>query len=332
MVRGWLRAPVVHFLLLGGLLFALRGLLPAERAERAAVVVSEQRVGQLAADFARQWGVPPDRQQLGALIEEAIDEDLLELEARRLALDLGDQVIHQRLVQKMRAVAADPAQGEAELIRQARELGLDDDLVIRRHLRQTMRLLLARDPAGPPSEADLAAWLERHRDRFLQSAAVSFSQVFVSAAADREGLARRAAAVARRLPPRAPTPGEAAALSDPFPLALEGTARSRGDLARTFGPGFADAVMDLAPASWSSPIPSPFGLHLVWVHERIPERLPPLDQVRRQVAQGLAEERAAVNLSRGLAALRGRYEVRVQWPAEVVARHRPNGSEDGSAP
>jgi hypothetical protein len=53
-----------------------------------------------------------------------------------------------RLIQKMRAVTANPWRGEGELYREAVALGLDDDLVIQRLLRQKMRLLLQHSRRG----------------------------------------------------------------------------------------------------------------------------------------------------------------------------------------
>jgi parvulin-like peptidyl-prolyl isomerase len=322
----WLREPTVHFLFLGGLLFVVRGVLlapggeSAARAKRAPVNLSSAQVRELAAGFGEQWGSPPSHAQLAALVEEAVDEALLEREARRLALDLGDRTIRQRLIQKMRAVAADPALGEEELYRAALELGLDDDVVVKRHLRQKMRLLLEQEAhAAPFSDDELASALERHRDRFVQPATVSFSHVFVSAGAHGESLGDRAAALAAEVRSLPRPPAEAAELSDPFPLAPRLDGRSQAVIARHFGADFAAAVMALEPGEWSEPIASPFGLHLVWVHEHSGERLPPLATVRGQIAHIIAQERRLARVRQGLDRLRQLYEIRIEWPEEATA-------------
>jgi hypothetical protein len=358
--RDWIRAPAVHFLLLGGLLFAAerawhaargeggppaaaptpaagprqvredfkRWGYPAARAEREAaarrerqpIVISAVRLLEIREAFVRESGAPPDPVQLEGLVQQAVDEELLEREARWLALDLGDRGIRQRLVAKMRAVSRDPSLGEAELYRQALDLGLDDDVAVRQHLRQKMRLLLQEDPADrPPTDRELAACLKRHRERFRQPTAVDFTQVFVRAAVDPDSLDERAAAVAERLREEPLSPEAGAGLSDPFPLAARLEGQSRSEIASRFGDEFAAEVLALPPAAWSAPIASPFGLHLVWVHARHSEQTPPLDSVRGQLVPILYEERAAARLATGLDRLRRLYTIRIERPEELAS-------------
>jgi hypothetical protein len=56
---------------------------------------------------------------------------------------------------------------------------------------------------------------------------------------------------------------------------------------------------------------SPFGLHLVWVHEKVSGRLPALDTVWRQIAGEMLQERGAERLADGLRRLRSLYDVRI---------------------
>lgn len=319
---GWLRSPIVHWMVIGGLLFAGREAwrvpdgTPTSRVERAPVVISAQRITQLQADFAQQWGAPPTRAQVQALIEHAIDDEVLSREARVLRLDLQDRSVRLRLIQKMRALSTDPRRSDEELYREAVALGLDDDVVIQRLLRQKMRLLLQQDPHEPPlQERDIWEYLERHRDRFLQPATVTFSQIFLSARARGDRLAAQAEATLADLRARSLPPEAAAARSDPFPLGRQLRAQPRPALTRAFGAAFAEQVFALAPQTWSVPLASPFGLHLVWVHEQTPERLPPPEVVWSQVGSAVLEARAAARLAHGLQRLRQRYEVRVESPA-----------------
>jgi hypothetical protein len=309
-------------MVIGGLLFAGREAwrvpdgTPTSRVERAPVVISAQRITQLQADFAQRWGAPPTRAQVQALIEHAIDDEVLSREARVLRLDLQDRSVRLRLIQKMRALSTDPRRSDEELYREAVALGLDDDVVIQRLLRQKMRLLLQQDPHEPPlQERDIWAYLERHRDRFLQPATVTFSQIFLSARARGDRLAAQAEATLADLRARSLPPEAAAARSDPFPLGRQLRAQPRPALTRAFGAAFAEQVFALAPQTWSVPLASPFGLHLVWVHEQTPERLPPPEVVWSQVGSAVLEARAAARLAHGLQRLRQRYEVRVESPA-----------------
>lgn len=336
MPRRWLHAPIVHFVLIGGLLFGLSearrpsdgpppdgkptAATPPPADTRGPIVFSAARVRQLHADFVDQFGRSPSRDELAAFLQQAADNEMLEREARQLALGFGDPSIRLRLIQKMRAVSADPAKTDEALYREAVQLGLDDDLVIRRLLREKMRILLRRDPADPPiDEKGVREYLERHRDRFVRAEAVTFSHVFVSPGAHGERVRQEAEATLRRLSSRAVPPEASDDLSDPFPLGLELRGWSQATLARHFGAEFADRILALEPGKWVGPIASTLGLHLVWVHEKIPGAMPSLTVVWPRVARELLEARAAENLASGLGRLRSLYEVRVELPGEMSA-------------
>ena len=112
----------------------------------------------LSAEFAERWGSPPSAAQQRALVEQAAQEEMLFREARLLALGLGDGSVRRRLVEKMRLVSDRPGRSEDELVREAIELGLDDDVVIRRLLVEKMRLVLRQEAGGTPiADLDLRA-------------------------------------------------------------------------------------------------------------------------------------------------------------------------------
>jgi hypothetical protein len=117
------------------------------------------------------------------------------------------------------------------------------------------------------------------------------------------------------------TPPEAAGnLSDPFPLGLQVRAQSRSGVARYFGADFAEQVFNLQAETWAGPVTSPFGLHLVWVHEKTPEQMPPLDTVWQQVAREILQERAEERFTSGLRRLRTLYDIRIERGDSDVAQ------------
>jgi peptidyl-prolyl cis-trans isomerase C len=230
----------------------------------------------------------------------------------RLRQDCGDRVVRTRLAQLASFVGE--SGGEEELVHDARRLGLDkSDLVVRRYLVQTMRLIAGRPGRGDTvTEADLAAWFEAHRDQYRQPARIDLTHVYLSRDRRRATLAADAAALLARLRAGRVPPGRAKGLGDPFIRGCELTANSPGDLDRTFGPGFADAVAGLPVGVWSGPIPSAYGLHLVWVRRRAPATTPPLAAVRNQVVQALLEERRQARIRKRLDEWRRRYVVVVE--------------------
>jgi hypothetical protein len=327
-MRRWLRSPGLHFVVIGAVLFAVSALRSPSspdqgKIDREPILISGKHIRVMREDFAKRWGSMPTREQLTALINQAIDDELLYREARVLALDFEDGSVRRRLVEKMRAVSDLPGRSDEDLYREARALGLDDDLVIRRLLIAKMRLFLQRDLHGAPlAEKDLQEYLDRHRDRFTQPSEVTFSQVFLSTGTHRDRPEKDAKAVLAQLHGRPPSAAIVSELSDPFPLGLEFRAYSRTRIASRFGKSFADRVFDCENGIWSGPIASPYGLHWVWVHEKSPERMPPLAAVRQRIVQAVMAEHAAVQLARGLARLRSLREIRVEGGKDLAVPGR----------
>lgn len=324
----WLRRalhhPVVHFTAVGAILFTLRnGWQPAEEtttATRQQIVVTAERVGHLRSDFQQRWGAPPTPSQLRALINHAVEDEMLYREARILALGFKDGSVRRRLVEKARVVSSHPARSQEELYRSALALGLDDDVIIRRLLAEKMRLLLQHDPQdGPIPESAMQDYLERNHKRFVQPETVTLTHVFFSKSARRDHMTVDATAALARIGTQAPS-STVVESGDPFPLGQRLRGYSRQQLISRFGQTFADAVFALEPRTWSDPLATAYGLHLVWVDEHQPERLPTLSAVREPIALELSKQRAAENLQRGLQRLRNLYEIRIEAaPVDVVA-------------
>ena len=69
-LRALLREPLLHFLLLGGLLFALPGLTRApDQTNTRETRVTAEKVEQLVAQFSRTWMRPPSEEELAGLME-----------------------------------------------------------------------------------------------------------------------------------------------------------------------------------------------------------------------------------------------------------------------
>ena len=322
-LRRWARRPVLHFALIGATLLVLRGSWRAETGSagslaRAPIIIAAERVRQMQSEFQDRWGAPPTAAQLRALVNQAVEEELLYREARVLALGFQDASVRRRLLEKARALNLRPTRGDADLVQEAVALNLDDDVVIRRLLAEKMRLVLRQGAyGGPLPEAAMQDYLERNRERFTLPETVTFTQLFFSTRT-RERATETAAAARVQLVSQPPS-AAAQRLSDPFPLGLHLTAYTPTQLMGRFGKAFADQVLALDPGQWSGPLASPYGVHLVWVHEHLPARLPPLDAVRESVTLALAKERAAQNLERGLARLRRLYEIRIEGNAAALS-------------
>jgi peptidyl-prolyl cis-trans isomerase C len=281
--------PVLHFLLIGAALFAMSRWIPATRAP---VVVPEDDVARRAREWAWQHGEQPDAATERTIEQEAVDDAVLYRSAVDTGVDLSDARLHERLLGFPRA-----------------------DTVERRHVTQLMRLAAERlDPADLPSESDLAAYLAAHADAFAEPPTLSLTHVYFAADRRGPGLARDARAALDAVRRGTISPADTVSLGDAFVAGATVHGASRAQLEAVFGSEFAAAVWDATPGTWVGPVPSSYGLHLVWVAERTPGRLPSLDAVRSRVLQAMLFERRAARRAERVRALRALYAARVADP------------------
>jgi len=285
---------------------------------RAPIVITATRVDEIREDYARTLQTVPTAADVAALVAREADEEMLYREALLLGLDRGDRAVKWRIVEKMHFLFGDQA-GDADAVyRRGMALGLDrDDIVVRNAMVTKMRLLAktasrTEEPSGPALDAALAAYLAAHADAFARNARVSLTQIYLSADKHGDALAADAAALLARLRADGTPPSAAARLGDPFPAGATVSDAASTTVAKLFGDPLAAAVAKLPVGRWSDPIPSPYGLHLVWVSGRTAADLPPLDAVRERVLRAYRAERRDHYLARMMTELRAAYAVEVE--------------------
>lgn len=310
-MKRWLKAPALHMLALGALLFGLieiRGgaLLP----RKPRIEIPAHRLEQMAREFVADTGRRPTRDEWEQMVDLQVDDEVLYQYA--LALGMHENSAAQaRLAQIADFVEANPHEAtQAGKAAAAMELGLHEgDLVVRRILVDSAKRLirgvvLLQEPAPEIVEQFYAA----HAGEFTRPARIRVSQVAVNGFvhADSEERARRLLARIRaeKLDFEA-----ALALADVTPAPVHLGLMSEQDLQSELGGDFATAVMKLRPGSWSEPVPSDYGHHLVWVHEFEEARVLPLDSVRDQVEQAVLQKLADDWLRLRLRELRAEFEI-----------------------
>jgi parvulin-like peptidyl-prolyl isomerase len=99
-----LKEPFIHFLLIGGLLFLLYGMLNKERDE-SEIVIDDNLVNELVAKWELKRNRQPTFEELENLIEEYIQQEVLYKEALVMKLDHNDEIVKRRLAQKMEFIS-----------------------------------------------------------------------------------------------------------------------------------------------------------------------------------------------------------------------------------
>jgi hypothetical protein len=282
----WLREPLLHFLLLGVLLFGLFQWLGGDSGPQSnRITVSPARVQQLASAFTKVWQRPPSEAELKGLVDDYVREEIAYREAIAMGLDRDDTIIRRRLRQKLEFLVEDAAS------------------------------------ATPPTEAELQAFLDAHPGEFSVEPQVSFRQVYVDPSIGGDAGAR-AQDLLRRLRDAGPDAridevGDSLMLDPEVPLLRQ------DGVARLFGAEFAAQVVTLQPGRWEGPVQSGYGLHLVMLRELVPGREATLDEVRRDVERELVGQRRRDQLAAMYDELLGKYSVTIERPSSQPPAEAP---------
>lgn len=272
-----LKDPLVHFLAIGVALFAIsawRGESVTTGRER--IVVTAEQVAAARSAAAVLQGREPTPEELAALVEPTVRDEVLYREAVALGLDENDDEVRRRLVEKMGYLTQDLADPE------------------------------------PSSEDELRAFYAASPELFTIPALVTFDQVFFSPGARGAALeADAAAGLAALRAGRAP-----AEVGDRTPLRESYVDAPREQVAVLFGAALADALFDAPAGDWTGPYRSDFGLHAVRLQTRSAARLPPYEEIAARVAEEFGAARRREANEQAYREMRARYDVVIEPPEE----------------
>jgi hypothetical protein len=282
-VKKLLREPLVHFLLLGAVLFAAYGTLMKRTSnEPGRIVVSQVRIEHLADGFARTWLRTPTAEELEGLIRDYIREEVYYREAMAMGLDRDDTIIRRRLQQKLEFVSEDIS-----------------------------------DFARPTDE-ELHVFLQDHPDQFRPERRFTFHQVYLSLARHRDSLAGDTAELLRQLK-LSGNSSDTSTLGDPSLLEQQFSNVEATEIAKQFGEKFAGALNDLPLGEWQGPVESTYGAHLVFVEERTELRSLALEAVRDAVRREWLNARRLESNKKFYDSLRKRYTIDIEPKPAIIS-------------
>jgi parvulin-like peptidyl-prolyl isomerase len=240
--------PLFQFLILGALLFMSVSFVQKQRDnDSREITIDNDRVNLIIENYAGQTGQLPTKQQLDALIDDYIKEEISYREAKKMGLDKDDEIIRRRLSQKYEF--------------------LHSDL----------------EATGDPTEEQLKTFYKNNPSLFSSDTTVSFSHVYFSTDNSSDDAARqRALQVLHELQnsnvQHAPERG------DHFPLQYDYTDQSLLDIKQNFGDKpIADSLFHSATNTWIGPVQSGYGWHLLFISKRINSKLLPYESVKADV-------------------------------------------------
>jgi hypothetical protein len=146
-VKRLLREPLVHFLALGALMFAVYAMVAGRDRDPDAIVIGQGQIEMMSAVFERTWQRAPTRDELQALIDGYVRDEIFYREGVAMGLDRDDQLIRKRVRQRVEFFA-ESLNGIPE-----------------------------------PDDEALQVYLDTHSERFAIPASITFRQVYLGSAA-----------------------------------------------------------------------------------------------------------------------------------------------------
>lgn len=278
----WTREPLLHFVLLGCLIFAAYGWVNGFTTSNPdSVVVSLRQQENLARTFERTWQRPPTRSELNGLIVDFVRQEIAYRESQKMQLDR-------------------------------------DDIVIRRRLRQKLEML-AEDTAllSPPTDAELQEYLNANRDKFRIPGVTTFHQIYFdveNAAADAQRAAEDLLTRLKNDPSAVDL--ETAGQQSLLPAYMQNVRDT--ELDSLFGSGFSAGVGAIEKGTWGGPVKSGYGLHLVRVDERTAGHYPDLDEVLDPVRRDWLTVRRSDAIDSLYERLAENYTVTIEAPPDIL--------------
>lgn len=273
-----LREPLLHFILLGAVIFAVYGFVTRHRTDKPGeIVVTQGALENIITGFTRTWQRPPTEEELRGQIREYIREEAAYREALAMGLDRDDTIVRRRLRQKLEF--------------------LSDDLATR----------------VEPTDADLQTFLQAHPDLFQSEPLFYFRQVYLNPQQHAANLAADEARLLAELQRSGPN-ADLSSLGDPFLLAPSFQNVSLAEVKQVFGEQFASALAALPISHWQGPVTSGYGAHFVFLSQRTERSLPALSEIRTHVRREWFDAKRNEATEKFYQALLKRYIVKIEPP------------------
>ena len=279
-----LREPLVHFMFIGAVIYALYGLFaePAVEETDKTIVVTAGELEWMQTSWQKRWNRPPTAQEFDGLIQQFIKETVLYREALTMGLNKHDMVIRRRLAQKLEFLAKD---------------------------------LVA---LTPPTEDELLAYFDEHQASYQAPTLYTFTQVYFDPDKRGDATLDDAEKVKVTLIAQGDAIDDPGALGDGLMLQNYYPEKDRAEIQKLLGSGFTETLITLSPGQWHGPVLSGFGVHLVYVNS-IDEPPPPVfAEVRERMMDDWKLERGEELNDQFYTSLREQYSIVIEEPEEEV--------------
>ena len=266
--------PLLHFLLIGFLLFLLYDLKQGQVSEAPnRIVVTASKIEQLSARFKLTQLRPPVEAELQALIEDYVRDEVFYKEAVAMGLD-------------------------------------QNDAQVRKRMRMKLEYFLEELSTDTITDETLENYLNDNADKFQTDSLFAFQQVYINPE-KHQGIDVIAKSVLLKLNSGADpdTLGDRTQL--PADFSLLSATQINNYLGENFAEQLGQ-LKTSDSNKWFGPVVSSYGLHLVKVSEYFKGKLPTLSEIRQEVEREYTAQRRVEQKKLAYQVMRERYDIVIE--------------------
>jgi len=246
-----LKEPLLHFILLGFLFFALYGMVNKQNDSDSIILIDDFDMNNIIASWEMQWKRLPTDEELKSLVDQNIKQEIFYQEALKMKLDHNDEIIKRRLAQKMQFLSNDLA------------------------------------TISEPTDEELKKFYDANFEDYLSPSVYSFYQIIFSPD-NRNDPKKDAEETLLNL--KEVTFEEMKNKGDnlPFPFFFEN--QDANKINRQLGIQFSETLETMQTNGWKGPIQSGFGYHLIYITEKKGPQIPDFEIVKKDLLRDLEYE------------------------------------------
>jgi peptidyl-prolyl cis-trans isomerase C len=281
----WAKQPVVKFMGIGLLMFLINTyLLQADSSKSENeynVSLTAGEVKSMEEVWLSKWKRPATKVEMEGMINQRVEEAILFREAIKIGLDKNDDIIRQRMAQKLEF--------------------LSNDLV---------------KPDSANAE-EVKLYFDENIANYTTPENITIIQLFVNPKTHGDLLDKEVNARLAKLKSMDASSSEISKYADQFSLQTYYPEKPNQELAKLYGSEFATKVFELETNKWFGPINSQYGVHLIYVMHKNPAVVPEFENVKEFVTEDLQREKQEELNGLYIEGILSRYNVIIEDEYEI---------------
>jgi len=281
----WTAQPVVQFMGIGLVMFLVNTyILQADSSKdenEYSVFLTVGEVKSMEEIWLSKWQRPPTEPEMQGMINQRVEEAILFREAVKIGLDKNDDIIRQRMSQKLEF--------------------LSNDLI---------------KPDSATAE-EVKWYFDENIEKYTTPANITIMQLFVNPKIHGDLLEKEVSSRLKKLNVMDVSSSEISKYGDQFSLQTYYPDKSQLELAKLYGSAFATNIFELETDKWAGPVNSQYGVHLVYVMHKNPAVIPEFKTVKKLVTEDLQRKEQEKLNNLYIDGILSRYKVIIEDKEEV---------------